>query len=65
MLTISIIFAVLVALWGFSGTLASYAKRGLVAAKARPRTAPLARPMARPQPVAAARSRRTRPIASA
>jgi hypothetical protein len=59
MLTISITFAVLVALWGFSGTLASCAKRVAVAAKARPR------PVTRPQPVAASRTRGTRPVASA
>jgi hypothetical protein len=39
MLTISIIFAFLVALWGFSGTLASHAKRGLVRVKPAPRPA--------------------------
>ena len=37
MLTISIIFAVLVAVWGFSGAIASYAKRGLRNAKPSPR----------------------------
>ncbi len=37
MLTISIIFAVLVALWGFSGAIAAHAKRGLQQAKAHPR----------------------------
>ncbi|MEY2441726.1 MAG: hypothetical protein QOJ46_1152 [bacterium] len=65
MLTISIIFAVLVALWGFSGTLAAYAKRGIAGAKARPRTAQRPRVVARPQSVAASRTRGTRPVASA
>lgn len=63
MLTISIVFALLVALWGFSGTLVAYAQRALAGAK--PRT----RPAARPQPVAArsaaSRTRGTRPVASA
>ena len=44
MLTISIIFAILVALWGFSGALLSHAKRSFAQAKARP--------AARPRPVA-------------
>jgi hypothetical protein len=65
MLTISIIFAVLVALWGFSGTLASYAKSSFVAAKARPRPATGPRPVAQPRPAGASRSRGTRPVASA
>jgi len=65
MLSISIIFAVLVALWGFSGTLVSYAKRGIAQAKARPRPVANARPVARPRPAAALRPRGTRPVASA
>lgn len=65
MLTISIIFAILVALWGFSGTLASYAKRGLAGAKARPRPAARPRVVTRPQSVASSRTRGTRPVASA
>jgi hypothetical protein len=65
MLTISITFAILVALWGFSGTLASYAKRGLTAATTRPRGAAPARRIARPRPVVASRTRGTRPVASA
>ena len=49
MLTITIIFAVLVALWGFSGSIAAFAKRSLTQVKsrprpARPRTAPAQRP---------------------
>ncbi len=64
MLTISIIFAILVALWGFSGTLASYAKRSFAQAKARPRAVAITRPVARPRP-AASRTRGTRPVASA
>ncbi|MEA2220586.1 MAG: hypothetical protein QOJ35_3212 [Solirubrobacteraceae bacterium] len=36
MLTISITFAVLVALWGFSGTIASLARRGLTRTTPRP-----------------------------
>jgi len=63
MLTISIIFAILVALWGFSGTIAAHAKRALAQASARPR------PAAPPRPVAArssaSRTRGHRPIASA
>ncbi len=65
MLTISITFAILVALWGFSGTLASYAKRTFAQAKARPRPVAKARPVARPRPAAASRTRGTRPVASA
>ena len=61
MLTISIIFAILVALWGFSGTLLSHAKRAFAQAKARP--------AARPRPVASrtapSRTRGTRPVPSA
>ena len=57
MLTISIIFAILVALWGFSGVLLSHAKRALTQAKARPRpVAPRSAP---------ARTRGTRPVPSA
>ena len=63
MLTISITFAILVALWGFSGTIAAHAKRALVQAKPRTRLA------ARPRPAAvrpsASRTRGTRPVASA
>ncbi len=63
MLTISITFAILVALWGFSGTIAAQAKRAL--AHAKPRT----RPATPPRPVAvrasASRRRGTRPVASA
>jgi hypothetical protein len=58
MLTISIIFALLVALWGFSGTLVSATRRSLDRAKASTRTAP--QPQTRP-----ARTRGTRPVASA
>jgi hypothetical protein len=65
MLTISITFAVLVALWGFSGTLVSFAKRGFAAAKAHSHTVPGPRPVAHRQPVAASRTRGTRPVASA
>jgi hypothetical protein len=61
MLTISITFAVLVALWGFSGTLVSFAKRSLV------RTTPRPRPASHPRTAAsrATRTRGTRPVASA
>ena len=65
MLTISITFAILVALWGFSGALASYAKRTFAQAKARPRPVAKARPVARPRPAAASRTRGSRPVASA
>jgi hypothetical protein len=65
MLTISIIFAVLVALWGFSGALASFAKRSFAQVKARPRPVATARPVARPRPAAGSRTRGTRPVASA
>jgi hypothetical protein len=61
MLTISIIFAILVALWGFSGALVSHAKRGLAQAKLRAASAADARPAAAPR----APARRTRPAASA
>ncbi len=47
MLTTTIIFALLVACWGFSGAILSHAKRGLQQAKPSPRPAP-ARPTARP-----------------
>lgn len=64
MLTISITFAILVALWGFSGTIAAHAKRAFVRVK--PRTRPAVTP---PRPVAvrtsASRTRGTRPVASA
>jgi hypothetical protein len=50
MLTISIIFAMLVAVWGFSGAIAAHAKRGLRQAKARPR------PVRTPSPARPARS---------
>jgi len=59
MLTISITFAVLVALWGFSAVLVSHAKRGLRSATTR---------AARLQPVArtsTSRTRGTRPVPSA
>lgn len=57
MLTISIIFAILVALWGFSGTIAAHAKHALVQAK--PRTRPATARASAP------RTRGTRPVASA
>ena len=56
MLTITIIFALLVALWGFSGTIASYAKRTVTQAKPRPRATAPARP--------ASRARGSRPISA-
>ena len=58
MLTITIIFAVLVALWGFSGTIAAFAKRSLTHVRPRPRPA-------RPRTATAQRSRTSRPIAPA
>lgn len=61
MLTISITFAILVALWGFSGTLIAFAKRGL--AHARQDLRFLRRPPA--VRAAPARTRGTRPVASA
>ncbi len=65
MLTISITFAILVALWGFSGTLASYAKRRLSEVKARPRpVATRSRPVA-VRSTGTSRTRGTRPVASA
>jgi hypothetical protein len=47
MLTTAIIFALLVALWGFSGAIVTHAKRGLQHAKPSPRPAPV-RSAARP-----------------
>ena len=58
MLTISIIFAILVALWGFSGAIAAFAKRSLTHVTPRPRPA-------RPRTATAQRSRTSRPIAPA
>ena len=58
MLTITIIFAILVALWGFSGTIAGYAKRSLSQLRPRPRPA-------RTRTTAAQRPRATRPMAPA
>jgi hypothetical protein len=58
MLTISIIFAVLVALWGFSGTIAAFAKRSLTNVKPRPRPA-------RTRTATTRRPRTSRPIAPA
>ncbi len=55
MLTITITFAVLVALWGFSGTIVTFAKRSLTQAKARPRPVR--------ERTAPARPRRTPPVA--
>ncbi len=63
MLTISIIFAILVALWGFSGTIAAHAKRALLQAKPRTRPVAPARPVA--VRTSASRTRGTRPVASA
>lgn len=60
MLTISITFAILVALWGFSGTIAAHAKRALTQAKPRTRPAMPRRPV-----TGASRTRATRPVASA
>jgi hypothetical protein len=61
MLTISITFAILVALWGFSGTILAHAKRALAQVKAPARPAP--RPVtARSR---ASSTRGTRPVASA
>jgi len=56
MLTISIIFALLVALWGFSGAIVTYAKRSLSQAQPRPRPVATARP--------ASRARGSRPISA-
>jgi hypothetical protein len=58
MLAITIIFAILVALWGFSGSIATYAKRGLTHLKPSPRPA-------RPRTAAPQRPRTSRPIAPA
>jgi hypothetical protein len=63
MLTITITFAILVALWGFSGTIAAHAKRVLVQAK--PRTRPATPPRPASVRTSAPRTRRTRPVASA
>ncbi|HEX4344832.1 MAG TPA: hypothetical protein VHZ31_04660 [Solirubrobacteraceae bacterium] len=60
MLTISILFALLVAVWGFSGAVATVAKRRL--AQARPAPRPARSPSTRPGPQ---RARGTRPVASA
>ena len=65
MLTISIIFAILVALWGFSGTIAAHAKRTLVYAKPRTRLAGPARPRPAAVRTSASRTRGSRPVASA
>jgi len=46
MLTITITFALLVALWGFSGAITSFIKRSVASAKARP--VPASRASARP-----------------
>ncbi len=56
MLTISIIFALLVALWGFSGAIVTYAKRSLSQATPRQRPAATAGP--------ASRARGSRPISA-
>ena len=56
MLTITIIFALLVALWGFSGTIATYAKRSLSQVEPRSRATAPARP--------AQRARGSRPISA-
>ncbi len=63
MLTISITFAILVALWGFSGTILAHAKRALAQAKPPARAATPARPVAVRS--SAPRTRGTRPVASA
>ncbi|HEY1539416.1 MAG TPA: hypothetical protein VGF63_08465 [Solirubrobacteraceae bacterium] len=60
MLTISVIFALLVAAWGFSGAIATVARRRLTQAKPAPR--PARSPSTRPSPQ---RTRVTRPVASA
>ena len=64
MLTISIIFAILVALWGFSGTLASLRQARFAQAKARPRAVAITRPVAGRARAPRARAG-TRPVASA
>ena len=56
MLTITIIFALLVALWGYSGVIVTYAKRSLSQAKPRPRPVTTAR--------SASRARGSRPISA-
>ena len=58
MLTITIIFAILVALWGFSGSIAAYAKRTLAQVRTRPRPA-------RTRTASAQRPRTSRPMAPA
>lgn len=63
MLTISIIFAVLVALWGFSGALASVAKRRLASANERNEPVAARAAAARPRR-SGARPRSAGPIAS-
>lgn len=55
MLTITITFAVLVALWGFSGTIVTLVRRGLTHAQARPRPVR--------ERTGPARRRRTPPVA--
>jgi hypothetical protein len=62
MLTISITFAILVALWGFSGTILAHAKRALAQAKPAERTVTPRRPVTVAR---ASRTRGTRPVASA
>jgi hypothetical protein len=57
MFTITLIFALLVALWGFSATIASFAKRTLANAKPRRRPSPDRDP--------APQARGSRPVASA
>ena len=59
MLTITIIFALLVALWGFSGAIVTYAKRSLSQAKPRPRSRAHRSGSARPPPVAFPAARQT------
>jgi hypothetical protein len=65
MLTISITFAILVALWGFSGTIAAHAKRALTQATPKLRTRPVASPRPATVRASASRTRGTRPVASA
>jgi hypothetical protein len=57
MFTITLIFALLVALWGFSATIASFAKRTLANAKPRRRPSP--------DRDRAPQARGSRPVASA
>ncbi|MGI8731473.1 MAG: hypothetical protein ACR2LK_16070 [Solirubrobacteraceae bacterium] len=59
MFTITIIFALLVALWGFSSTIASRVRRALASTKPQTPQAPAH------ERAAAARSRGSRPVASA